>query len=33
MGWGDCGLLYFLIRDSELLAGDFGRVRITMQCY
>ena len=33
MGWGDCGLLYFLIRESDLLARDFTRVCLTMQCY
>lgn len=32
MSWGDCGLLYFLIRQDDLLARDFTRLWLTMQC-
>jgi uncharacterized protein YwqG len=30
--WGDVGILYWLIRDDDLAAGRFDRVRCVMQC-
>ncbi|TGB42267.1 YwqG family protein [Mycolicibacterium peregrinum] len=30
--WGDCGILYFMIRPQDLAAGAFDRVSFTWQC-
>jgi uncharacterized protein YwqG len=30
--WGDCGMLYYLIRPADLAAGHFDRVAFTWQC-
>ncbi|MBA4063379.1 MAG: hypothetical protein C0501_06635 [Isosphaera sp.] len=30
--WSDAGLLYFTIREEDLRAGRFDRVRFDMQC-
>jgi uncharacterized protein YwqG len=30
--WGDCGMLYFLIRPDDLAAKDFSQVAFTRQC-
>lgn len=30
--WGDCGVLYFMIRPQDLAAGAFDRVSFTWQC-
>lgn len=32
MLWHDVGLLYFFLRESDLLAGDFSKVRIQLEC-
>lgn len=31
--WGDCGLLYFLVRGQDAKRGDFSRVRVILQCF
>lgn len=30
--WGDAGMIYFCVREDDLRAGRFERVRSTMQC-
>lgn len=30
--WGDCGILYYMIRPQDLAAGAFDRVSVTWQC-
>ncbi len=30
--WGDCGVLYFMIRPQDLAAGAFDRASFTWQC-
>lgn len=32
MMWGDCGLIYFWIRDDDLARQDFSRVWMVLQC-
>jgi uncharacterized protein YwqG len=32
MMWGDVGMLYFMIRESDALARDFSRTWLLMQC-
>lgn len=31
--WGDLGRVYFFIREQDLSAGDFSKVRVTGDCY
>jgi uncharacterized protein YwqG len=31
--WGDCGHLYFFVRESEARAGNFSNVWMVLQCY
>ena len=33
VSWGDGGRLYFWIREGRARAGDFSKVRLTMQGY
>lgn len=33
MMWGDCGRLYFWIREEDLIARDFSNVWMILQCY
>jgi hypothetical protein len=33
MMWGDSGMLYFWIRESEARTGDFSNVWMILQCY
>ncbi|MFC7484508.1 DUF1963 domain-containing protein [Luedemannella flava] len=33
MHWGDCGLIYWLIRRQDLAARRFDRAAFTLQCY
>ena len=30
--WGDSGMLYYWIRRDDLVAGDFSRIWMTLQC-
>jgi uncharacterized protein YwqG len=30
--WGDCGMLYFWLRDQDLANGDFSRTWMSLQC-
>ena len=30
--WGDCGVLYVYIRETDLIARNFGDVKVDMQC-
>lgn len=32
MMWGDCGRIYFWIREQDLAAGDFTKVWLILQC-
>ncbi|XTP07273.1 DUF1963 domain-containing protein [Streptomyces albus subsp. chlorinus] len=32
MCWGDCGVLYWLIRPEDLAENRFERARFTWQC-
>lgn len=33
MMWGDCGRLYFWIRDEDLRKRNFGAVWMILECY
>jgi uncharacterized protein YwqG len=30
--WGDCGLLYWLMRPADIAAGRFDKAEFTLQC-
>jgi uncharacterized protein YwqG len=32
-GWGDGGMLYFFVKDSDARAGDFSNVWMVLQCF
>jgi uncharacterized protein YwqG len=33
MMWGDCGRLYYWVREENLRAHDFGQCWLILQCY
>ncbi|NOQ34298.1 MAG: DUF1963 domain-containing protein [Methylococcaceae bacterium] len=33
MMWGDCGTLYFWIKEQDARAGDFSKTWLILQCY
>ena len=30
--WGDCGMLYFWVREEDARKADFSRVWMVLQC-